>query len=148
MALVADQGAALFSLNVIPKKSYLSEYASRISHPQTTRLMAAFQQQIAGKLLPGRSFNLDFLGFLAARSWAALRHPCAAGAKHPDLPRPRRRRPGVLLRQCRLRKGGEAEGLALRRVLGEEPRRAPRHLVFDSQLCLRQPGSSMWASPS
>jgi hypothetical protein len=62
MPLVADEGLALFAgLNAIPKKSYLSEYASRISHEQTTRLLAAFQHQLAAEaLLPGRSFNLDF----------------------------------------------------------------------------------------
>jgi hypothetical protein len=33
MALVADEGLGLFcGLNVIPKKSYLSEYSSRIDH--------------------------------------------------------------------------------------------------------------------
>src|SRR5450756_594259 len=62
MPLVADQGLALFTgLNVIPKKSYLAEYSCRVGHAQTTRLVAAFQDQIAGdKLLPGRSFDLDF----------------------------------------------------------------------------------------
>ena len=43
------------------KKSYLSEYSSRITHPQTTALLSAYQRQIAGdELLPGHSFNLDF----------------------------------------------------------------------------------------
>jgi transposase len=62
MALVADRGLALFAgLNAFPKKSYLSEYSSHITHAQNTALLGAYQHQIAGdELLPGRSFNLDF----------------------------------------------------------------------------------------
>ena len=62
MALVADEGLALFSgLNATPKKSYLSEYSSRITPRQTDRLLAAWHDQLAGcKLLDGSSFNLDF----------------------------------------------------------------------------------------
>lgn len=62
MSLVADEGLALFAgLNAFPKKSYLSEYSSRITHPQTTALLGAYQRQTAAdELLPGHSFNLDF----------------------------------------------------------------------------------------
>lgn len=62
MALVADEGLALFAgLNAIPKKSYLSEYSSRIHHAKTLQLLAAWHDQVAGDVLfPGRSFNLDF----------------------------------------------------------------------------------------
>ena len=62
MALAADEGLALFSgLNATPKKSYLSEYSSRITPRQTDRLLAAWHDQLAGcKLLEGSSFNLDF----------------------------------------------------------------------------------------
>jgi hypothetical protein len=62
MSLVADPGLALFSgLNVTPKKSYLSEYSSRVDHAKTLRLMAAWHEHLAGeKLFPARSFNLDF----------------------------------------------------------------------------------------
>src|ERR1700733_10889607 len=43
MALSADEGLALFSgLNAFPKKSYLSEYSSRVHHAQTTQLLAAW----------------------------------------------------------------------------------------------------------
>jgi hypothetical protein len=43
MALVADEGLALFAgLNAFPKKSYLSEYSSRIHHAKTTQLLAAW----------------------------------------------------------------------------------------------------------
>lgn len=48
MALVADQGLALFAgLNAFPKKSYLSEYSSRISHAKTTQLLEAWQEQLS-----------------------------------------------------------------------------------------------------
>jgi hypothetical protein len=62
MALVADEGLALFSgLNVTPKKSYLSEYSCRITPRQTERLLAAWHDQLTGsKLFDGSSFNLDF----------------------------------------------------------------------------------------
>jgi hypothetical protein len=62
MSLVADPGLGLFAgLNACPKKSYLCEATSRVSHAQTTALLAAFQQQRAvEQLLPGQSFNLDF----------------------------------------------------------------------------------------
>jgi len=62
MALVADEGLGLFcGLNRIPKKSYLLEYSSRIDHVKTTKLLAAWHQQVRGEgLFPGRSFDLDF----------------------------------------------------------------------------------------
>ena len=61
MSLVADPGLACSPLNACPKKSYLCEATSRVSHAQTTALLAAFQQQTtAEQLLPGQSFNLDF----------------------------------------------------------------------------------------
>jgi transposase len=62
MALVADQGLALFAgLNVIPKKSFLSEYSHRIAHAQTLRVLAAWHDALAGEhLFDGTSLNLDF----------------------------------------------------------------------------------------
>lgn len=62
MALVADPGLALFcGLNAMPKKSYLSEYASRVDHAKTTSLLAAWHRASAKEaLFPGESFNLDF----------------------------------------------------------------------------------------
>ena len=49
MALVADEGLALFAgLNAIPKKSYLSEYASRISHEQTEGFVADVSAESVG----------------------------------------------------------------------------------------------------
>jgi hypothetical protein len=62
MALAADPGLALFSgLPATPKKSFLSEYSSRIHHAKTMRLLAAWHAHLAGdKLFDGSSFNLDF----------------------------------------------------------------------------------------
>jgi hypothetical protein len=142
MALVADEGLALFSgLNVTPKKSYLSEYSSRVDHVMTTRLLAAWQRQVAAdRLFPGRSFNLDF-------------HSVPYYGEHPVIERHyvsmrSRRQPSVLVflaqdadqrafcyANADLRKGEEATEILRfvefwQRQLGEKP----RHLVFDSKL--------------
>src|SRR5207247_7258045 len=62
MALVADEGLALFcGLNAMPKKSYLSEYSSRITPQKVSRLLGLWHDQLAGEaLLTGCSLNLDF----------------------------------------------------------------------------------------
>ncbi|MCU1490110.1 MAG: hypothetical protein JWM85_1515 [Acidimicrobiaceae bacterium] len=62
MSLVADQGLALFAgLNVIPKKSFLSEYSSRITHRETLKILAEWQHHLVpGEVLKSDSFNLDF----------------------------------------------------------------------------------------
>jgi transposase len=62
MALVADEGLALFcGLNAMPKKSFLSEYSSRITPPKVSRLLAQWHGQLTGEaLLAGESLNLDF----------------------------------------------------------------------------------------
>jgi len=62
MAFVCDQGLALFcGLNVVPKKSYLSEYSSRIFGRHTLKLLGLWQEKVTGeKLLSGDSLNLDF----------------------------------------------------------------------------------------
>jgi hypothetical protein len=62
MPQVTDEGLALFAgLNVIPKKSFLSEYSNRVGHAKTTQLLAAVSDHVKGDDgFPGRSFNLDF----------------------------------------------------------------------------------------
>jgi len=62
MALVADQGLALFcGLNAMPKKSFLSEYSSRITPNKVSRLLALWHGELAGDaLLAAESLNLDF----------------------------------------------------------------------------------------
>jgi hypothetical protein len=62
MDLVFDEGIALFAgLNVVPKRSYLAAYSSRVAHATNLRLMQAWFDQVqhAG-LTPGSSIDLDF----------------------------------------------------------------------------------------
>jgi len=142
MALVADEGLGLFcGLNVIPKKSYLSEYSSRVDHAKTTQLLAAWHRHAAGEqLFAGASFNLDFhsVPYYGADP-QVQRHYVSARS---------RRQPSVLAFLAQ-----DAQGRAfcysnadLRK--GEEPEEVfqfvsfwkkhhgdyPRHLVFDSRL--------------
>jgi len=142
MAWVADEGLALFAgLNAFPKKSYLSEYSSRIDHRKTTRFLAAWHEHVLGAdLLPGESFNLDF-------------HSVPYYGEHPVIERHyvsmrSRRQPSILTflaqdagthvfcyANADLRKGEEAQEIFRfiafwKRIHGQ----APRHLVFDSKL--------------
>ena len=142
MPLVADPGLALFAgLNAIPKKSFLSEATSRVSHEQTLALLAAFHQQTSSqKLLPGQSFNLDF-------------HSVPYHGEHPVIERhyvsmrsPRQSSILSFLAQdaeghafcyanADLRKGEEADEVLRFIAFWERHHGArPRHLVFDSQL--------------
>jgi hypothetical protein len=142
MPLVADPGLALFAgLNAIPKKSFLSEAASRVSHEQTLALMATFHQQILGeKLLPAQSFNLDF-------------HSVPYHGEHPVVERHyvsmRSRRQSSILSfmaqdadghafcyaNADLRKGEEADEVLRFIDFWQRHHGAlPKHLVFDSQL--------------
>lgn len=142
MSLVADPGLALFSgLNVTPKKSYLSEYSSRVDHAKTMALMTAWHEHVVGeKLFPARSFNLDF-------------HSVPYFGEHPVVERHfvsarSRRQRSVLVfvaqdadsrafgyANADLRKGEEADEIFRfiefwERTHGERP----SHLVFDSRL--------------
>ena len=62
MSLAADPGIALFAgLNVIPKKSYLSEYSHRVEHRRTLRLLGGWHDAVTDEaLFDSTSFNLDF----------------------------------------------------------------------------------------
>ena len=62
MASVFDEGLALFAgLNVIPKRSFLTEYSCRIASASYPKLMSAwFDQAGALGLERGVSFHLDF----------------------------------------------------------------------------------------
>jgi len=142
MALVADEGLALFSgLNVTPKKSYLSEYSCRISPKHTERLLASWHDQLTGtKLLDGSSFNLDFhsVPYYGVNP-VVEKHYVSARS---------RRQPSILVFMAQddqsqtfcysnadLRKGEEAEEIFefiafWKKTHGQQP----RHLVFDSKL--------------
>lgn len=62
MDLVMDQAIAVFAgINVVPKRSYLAAYSSRIDHKACLRFMQAWLQQVETAGLPqGSSFDLDF----------------------------------------------------------------------------------------
>ena len=62
MDLVFDEGIALFAgLNVVPKRSYLAAYSSRVAHRTNLELMGAWFEEVqkAG-LKRGSSIDLDF----------------------------------------------------------------------------------------
>jgi hypothetical protein len=142
MALAADPGLALFSgLPATPKKSFLSEYSSRIHHAKTMRLLSAWHAHLAGeKLFDGSSFNLDF-------------HSVPYFEEHP-LVEPHfvamrsRSQPSVLAFMAHdaesrafcyanadLRKGEEAdEVFRFIKFWKSAHGELPRHLVFDSKL--------------
>jgi hypothetical protein len=142
MSLVTDEGLALFSgLNVTPKKSYLSEYASRIAPRMTTAVLAAWHAAVAGEhLFVGDSFNLDF-------------HSVPYYGDHPVVERHyvsmrSRSQPSVLVflaqdaegrafcyANADIRKGEEAnEIFRFIRFWQRTHKTLPRHLVFDSRL--------------
>jgi len=62
MELVFDPAIALFAgLNVVPKRSYLAAYSSRVDPRANLRLMEAWFEQVEAVGLPhGTSFDLDF----------------------------------------------------------------------------------------
>src|ERR1022692_2589746 len=62
MDLVTDRAIALFAgINVVPKRSYLAAYSSRIDHKVCLRFMEAWLEQVEQAGLPqGASFDLDF----------------------------------------------------------------------------------------
>jgi transposase len=142
MALVADDGLGLFcGLNAMPKKSFLSEYASRITPEKVASLLAAWHARLTGEtLFPGQSLNLDF-------------HSVPYFGEHPIvqshyLPRRSRRQPSILVFLAQdadsqvfcystadIRKGEEAEQIF--RFIEFWTRQygsPPQHLVFDSKL--------------
>jgi hypothetical protein len=142
MALVADEGLALFAgLNVIPKKSYLSEYSSRITPRQTQKLLAAWHDRACGRQLwDSSSFNLDFHSVpyygedpLVESHYVSMRS---------------RRQPSILAflaqdqesqsfcySNADLRKGEEADEVLAFVAFWEKAHGAkPRQVVFDSQL--------------
>jgi hypothetical protein len=142
MPLVADEGLALFSgLNVSPKKSFFSEYSSRITPAHTQRLLAAWHDQAQGrKLWSGSSFNLDF-------------HSVPYYGEDPQIQSHyvsmrSRRQPSILAflaqdeqsqsfcySNADLRKGEEAEEIFAFIAFWQKAHgRPPGHLVFDSKL--------------
>jgi transposase len=142
MALVADDGLGLFcGLNAMPKKSFLSEYSSRITPEKISLLLGAWHSKLVGEtLLPGNSLNLDF-------------HSVPYFGEHPlvqshYLPRRSRRQPSILTflaqdadslvfcySNADIRKGEEAQEIfRFIEFWTRQHGSPPQHLVFDSKL--------------
>jgi len=141
MALVADQGLALFcGLNTMPKKSFLGEYSSRITPQKVTHRLASWHAQLAGEtILSGESFNLDF-------------HSVPYFGEHPVveshyLSKRSRRQPSILTflaqdadsqvfcySNADIRKGEEAEEIfRFIKFWSRQHGSPPQHLVFDAK---------------
>ena len=142
MALVADEGLAMFcGLNAVPKRSFLSEYSSRITPQKVSQLLSNWHTNLAGEtILTGESINLDF-------------HSVPYFGEDPVveshyLSKRSRRQPSILTflaqdadsqvfcySNADIRKGEEAEEI-FRFIKFWERRHGslPQHLVFDSKL--------------
>jgi transposase len=142
MALVADDGLGLFcGLNAMPKKSFLSEYSSRITPEKVSLLLAAWHGKLAGEtLFPGKSLNLVHEGVLAK-----VRHGVEVAHY---LSKRSRRQPSILTflaqdadsqvfcySNADIRKGEEAEEIfRFTEFWTRQHGSPPQHLVFDSKL--------------
>ena len=142
MALVADEGLAMFcGLNAVPKRSFLSEYSSRITPQKVSQLLSNWHTNLAGEtILTGESINIDF-------------HSVPYFGEDPVveshyLSKRSRRQPSILTflaqdadsqvfcySNADIRKGEEAEEI-FRFIKFWERRHGslPQHLVFDSRL--------------
>ena len=142
MPLVSDPGLALFTgLNVIPKKSFLCEYSSRVTSKDVQKLLAVWYKHVADEgIFKGESFNLDF-------------HSIPYYGEHPSIEKHyvsmrSRSQPSILTflahdhesrvfcySNADLRKGEETDEILRfiafwKKNSGENP----RQLVFDSKL--------------
>jgi hypothetical protein len=124
----------------MPKKSFLSEYSSRITPQKVQRLLALWHERVTGSAFTGESLNLDF-------------HSVPYFGDDPQveshyLAKRSRRQPSILVflaqdpdaqvfcySNADIRKGEEADEIF--RFIDFWKRRhgrAPQHLVFDSKL--------------
>jgi hypothetical protein len=142
MDLVCDPGIALFAgLNVVPKRSYLASYSSRVDRRASVRLMAAWFDEVRRVGLPrGDSIDVDFHSVPANTATEPLE-------KHYISSRSRSQ-PGVLVflardAQARVmcyahagipKEEKAAEVLRFAEFWQERTGRLPAELVFDSQL--------------
>jgi hypothetical protein len=142
MALVADEGLGLFcGLNAMPKRSFLSEYSSRITPQKVSQVLAGWHAELSGEtILNGQSINLDF-------------HSVPYFGEHPlveshYLSKRSRRQPSILTflaqdadsqvfcySNADIRKGEEAEEIfRFIKFWTRQHGSPPQHLVFDSKL--------------
>ena len=142
MSSVLDQGLALFAgLNVIPKRSFLTEYSCRIAPACYPELMRLWFDAIGRLGLPrGRSFDLDFHTIPFHGDDALIE-------KHYISKRSRRQK-GILAflvqdaatrvfcyANGELRKGDQNdEILRFARFWKDRTGRYPQELIFDSKL--------------
>ncbi len=142
MSSVLDQGLALFAgLNVIPKRSFLTEYSCRIAPTCYPELMRLWFDAIGRLGLPrGRSFDLDFHTIPFHGDDALIE-------KHYISKRSRRQK-GILAflvqdaatrvfcyANGELRKGDQNdEILRFARFWKDRTGRYPQELIFDSKL--------------
>jgi hypothetical protein len=142
MDLVMDQAIALFAgINVVPKRSYLAAYSSRIDHRTCLRFMEAWLEQVEQAGLPrGPSFDLDFHSVPANSAEEPLE-------KHYVSSRSRSQK-GILVflardaeqRVLRYANAGVTKGeqadeiLQFVRFWKKHTGKPPAELVFDSQL--------------
>ncbi len=157
MDLVCDEGIALFAgLNVVPKRSYLAAYSSRIDHRVCLRLLDAWLADVHRAGLPrGSSFDVDF-------------HTIPANAQEEPLEkhyvsRRSRNQKGILAflardaeRTCPLLRPrrysqGRASGrdTPLRRFLATADRRGSRRTgvrLATDHLCQPEPPEPAWHS--
>jgi hypothetical protein len=146
MDLVTDQAIALFAgINVVPKRSYLAAYSSRIDHKVCLRFMEAWLDQVEQAGLPhGSSFDLDFHSVPANSAQEPLE-------KHYVSSRSRSQK-GILVflardaqkRVLRYANAGVTKGeqadeiLQFVRFWKKHTGNLPTELVFDSQLTTYQ----------
>jgi hypothetical protein len=146
MDLVTDQAIALFAgINVVPMRSYLAAYSSRIDHKACLRFMEAWLEQVEQAGLPhGASFDLDFHSVPANSAQEPLE-------KHYVSSRSRSQK-GILVflardaeqRVLRYANAGVTKAeqadeiLQFVRFWKEHTGRPPAELVFDSQLTTYQ----------
>ena len=146
MDLVTDRAIALFAgINVVPKRSYLAAYSSRIDHKRCLRFMEAWLEQVEKAGLPhGASFDLDFHSVPANSTQEPLE-------KHYVSSRSRSQK-GILVflardaqqRVLRYANAGVTKGeqadeiLQFVRFWRKHTGNVPAELVFDSQLTTYQ----------
>ena len=142
MSLVADKGLALFAgLNVIPKKSYLSEYSSRTERTHNTKLLAAWHEHVsAQELFLEESFNLDFHSVpffgedeMVEKHYVSMRsrsQPSILAFLAQDL-----EGRSFCYSNADIRKGEEADEILRFIAFWKSLKgKLPQHLVFDSKL--------------
>jgi hypothetical protein len=142
MNLVDDQGLALFAgLNVIPKRSYLAAYSSRIGRKGNERLMETWFRHVRKAGLDrGDSLDLDFHTVPANTDKEPLEKHYVSKRSHREkgvlvfLARDAERRV-LCYSNAAVAKAAQAdEILRFVEFWKRQTGRAPRELVFDSQL--------------